>query len=291
MLMKKDYKIDTKRKAIREKMDDVESTIADMKSYPTAALIDLRKLPDSLLQKVRKKVREDGGKLMILKKPVIERVLKANPKLADKVSECNKPMALILSKSSPYQLHTFFKQNKKRRSAKVGDVAPFDIIVPEGETDLPPGPALSELKGAGINVQIKGGKIVVAKDSVVSKKGETITAAKVSALQKMGVMPFEISVRYILGFDGEYIYPSELFLIDDTIGSDLTAGLSDAFNLSVNAGFPTERNIDILLGEAFRQSVNMSINGMIYSTSSIEQLLTSALRQGMALEGLETKKQ
>lgn len=291
MLMKKDYKVDLKRKAVRKKMDDVEAGIADMKSYRTAALIDLRKLPDSLLQKIRKKVRQDGGKLMILRKAVIERVLKANPKLSAKVSECDKPVGLILTNSSPYQLHTFFKQNKKRRAAKAGDVAPFDIIVPEGETDLPPGPALSELKTAGINVQIKGGKIVVAKDSVVSKTGEVITAPKVSALQKMGVMPFEISVRYIFGFDGEYIYPAELFLMDDTINSDLALCLSDAFNLSINASYPTERNIGILLGEAFRQSVNVAINGNVYSSSSVEQLLSSAMRQGMALEGLETKKQ
>jgi len=287
--MKKDYKIDTKRKAVRKKMDDVEGAIADMKSYKTAALIDLRKLPDSLLQKVRKKVREDGGKVMILKKPVIERVLQANQKLRPRVAECDKPVGLILTNSSPYQLHAFFRENKKRRAAKAGDVAPFDIIVPEGETDLPPGPALSELKGAGINVQIKGGKIVVAKDSVVSKSGESITAAKAAALQKMGVKPFEVGVRYIFGFDGEFVYPSELFLIDDTINPDLSACLFDAFNLSVNAGYPTERNMDTLLGEAFRQSVNMAINGKIYSTSSIEQLLSSAVRQGMALESLEKK--
>ena len=288
--MKKDYKTDVKRKAVKKKVDEVNSTIADIKNYPTVALIDLRKLPDSLLQKIRKRIRDEGGKVLILKKPVIERVLASNKKLAARVSECNKPVGLILTKSSPYQLHTFFKQNKKRRAAKIGDVAPFDIVVPEGETDLPPGPALSELKTAGINAQIKAGKIVIAKASVVAKNGETISDLKAKALQKVGVMPFEMSVRYIFGYDGEYIYPSELFLIDETINADLAACMFNAFNLSVNASYPTSGNIDVLLGEALRQSMNVAINGSIYSSSAIEQLLTSAVRQGMALEGLEKTK-
>jgi len=131
----------------------------------------------------------------------------------------------------------------------------------------------------------------VVRDSVVAKSGEAISDLKCKALQKVGIMPFEISVRYIFGFDGEYVYPAELFLLSDTINADLSASLFDAFNLSVNACYPTSRNIDVLLGEAFRQSVNMAVNGGIYSSGAMEQLLTSAIRQGMALEGLETKKQ
>jgi large subunit ribosomal protein L10 len=289
--MKKDYKVDLKRKAVNEKVHDVESAIADMKRYPTTAVIDLRKLPTSLLQNLRKKIREDGGKVLILKKPVLERVLKASPKLSDKAADCDKPLGLILTSWSPLELYQFFKQNKKRRAAKVGDIAPFDIIVPEGETDLPPGPALSELKTAGLNVQIKGGKIVISKDSTVAKVGEPITAPKVSALQKLNVKPFEISVNYVFGFDGKYVYAADLFAIDDTIAADLRACMSDAFNLSFNASYPTSQNIDALLTSAMKQSVNLALNGGIYSSGSMEQLLVSALRQGSALEGLENKKQ
>jgi large subunit ribosomal protein L10 len=289
--MKKDYKVDLKRKAVKQKAQDAESAIADMKNYPTTAVIDLRKLPTSLLQNLRKKIREDGGKVLILKKPVLERVLKASPKLADKAAECNKPLGLILTSWSPYQLYKFFKDNRKKRAAKVGDVAPFDIIVPEGETDLPPGPALSELKTAGLNVQIKGGKIIISKDSMVAKLGEPITAPKVSALQKLNVKPFEISVTYMFGFDGKYVYSADLFAMDDTIAGDLRSCMSDAFNLSLNASYPTSQNIDALLTFAMKQSANLALNGGIYSSGSMEQLLVSALRQGSALESLESKAQ
>ena len=211
------YVIDTNRKTIQKKIAQVKEASEDMKKYKTVALLDLKKLPDSLFQALRKKIRDGGGKVYVLKKPVISRVLQTNKKLAEHSSECNKPVALILTNESPYQVNKFFKQNKKKRAAKIGDIANEAIVVPEGETDLPPGPALSELKAGGVNVQIKAGKIIVNKDSTVAKAGEELTIAKVKALQSLGIMPFEVMANMIFGFDGEYVYSSEILGLGDTI--------------------------------------------------------------------------
>ncbi|MFH1685084.1 MAG: 50S ribosomal protein L10 [Candidatus Micrarchaeota archaeon] len=284
-----DYVIDTNRKTIQEKIKEVDSYVKEMKNYKTVALLNLKKLPDSLLQSLRKKIKDEGGKVVILRKPVISRVLASNKKLAGHVDECKKPVALILTNSSPYELNKFFNQHKKKRAAKVGDVAKADIVVPEGETDLPPGPALSELKAGGVNVQIKGGKIIVSKDSTVAKAGEEITLPKVKALQSLGIMPFEVMASLIFGYDGEYVYSSDILSLGDTIDEDIAESLSEAFNFSMNAGYPTEQNAEILLKDAIMQSVNMALNADVYSSSSIEQLLTCAMRQGGALETLEPK--
>jgi large subunit ribosomal protein L10 len=260
-----------------------------MKKYKTVALLDLRKLPDALFQALRKRIREDGGKVLVPKKPVVSRVLAANPKLSARVNECDKPVALIYTNKSAYEINSFFKENRKKRAAKIGDVAIVDIIIPEGETDLPPGPALSELKTAGLNVQIKGGKIVVAKDSTLAKAGDKLTIPKVKALQSLGVKPFETMANMIFGFDGQYIYARELLDMGDTVNADMAASLNQALNLSLNIAYPTGQNIKFLLGDAMRQSVNLSLNANVYSSSSIGLLLTSAMRQGMALESLEKK--
>jgi large subunit ribosomal protein L10 len=280
------YKIDLNRKEVKKKVEQVKDTQEKMKKYKTVAMLDLRKLPDSLFQSLRKKIRENGGEVLVLKKAVITRVLASNKKLADKQDECNKPVALILTNQSPYEVNSFFKQHKKKMAAKVGDIAVIEIVVPEGETDLAPGPALSELKAGGVNVQIKGGKIIVSRDSIIAKEGEKLTAPKVKALQSLGIMPFEVMANMIFGFDGEYVYSKDLLDIGDSIDADLGSGLSNGMNLSLNIGYPTEQNIETMLGNAMRQAMNVSLNGDLYSSSSIELLLSSATRQGMALEGL-----
>lgn len=282
-----EYKVDTNRKTIKTKIEQIGSAISDMKKYKTVVLLDLRKLPTALFQSLRKKIREEGGKVLVLKKPVLSRVLASNKKLAKEAEQCDKPMALIYTNSSPYSVNSFFKEHKKKRAAKVGEEATSEIVVPEGETDLPPGPALSELKAAGLNVQIKAGKIAVVKDSVVAKAGEKLTAPKIKALQTLGVKPFEIMARMTIAFDGEYLYTKEILDIGDTIHTDLKSSMSMATNFALNANYPTSSTIELLLQNALRQSVNLSLNGGIYSSSSIEQLLVSAIKQGSALEGMK----
>jgi len=277
------YKIDINKKEVKRKTEQVKSTIADMKKFKTVALLDLRKLPDALLQSLRQRIRQKGGKVLVLKKPVVSRVLAANPKLAARVSECDKPMALILTDQSPLELNSFFKQHRKKRAAKLGDVAITDIVVPEGETDLPPGPALSELKAGGVNVQIKAGKIIVSKESTIAKSGEKLTEPKVKALQSLGVQPFEIMASLVFGFDGEYIYSKDVLDMGETVSADMAASFSQAMNLSLNISYPTGQNINYLLGDAMKQAMNVSLNASAYSSSSIEQLLSSAMRQGTAL--------
>src|SRR4030095_11556949 len=195
------YKIDMNKKSVKKKSEQVTKAVEDMKKYKTVALLDLRKLPDALFQSLRQRIRKGGGQVLVLKKPVVSRVLASNPKLKERVGECNKPVALIYTDLSAYEVNQFFKQNRKKRSAKVGDIAVADIVVPEGDTDLPPGPALSELKAGGAHAQIKAGKIIVAKESVVAKSGEKLVVAKVKALKTLNVMPFEIMANMIFGFD------------------------------------------------------------------------------------------
>jgi len=282
------YKVDTKRKTIQAKIQKIDQTLKEMKKYKSVSLLDLRKLPDALLQRIRRDLRGDT-KVLVLKKAVLSRILEKEPGLVKYAGECDKPMALLLSNRSPYELNRFFKSNKKKRAAKVGDVPAEDLVVPAGDTDLPPGPALSELKAAGLNVQIKAGKISVIKDSTVAKAGEELTMPKVKALQTLGVMPFEVMANYIMGYDGKLCFTSDVLDLGDTVNEDLAAGLGQAMNLSLNSGFPSPQSIDLLLGGAMRQAMDLSINSGTYSSSSIEQLLVSAMRQGSALTGLESK--
>ncbi len=284
----KDYKINPERKAIKEKAAQIVAIKAEMAKYPTIALIDLQKVPDSLLQRLRKRVREEKGAMHVLRKPVIKALIESSPQLTKYSHYADRPIGLLLLHCSPMELNKMLRKSKRKRAAKAGEKALFDIIVPEGETDLPPGPALSELKSAGLNVQIKAGKIVIAKESVIIKKDDVITAAKAGVLQKLGILPFESSVSLLISYDGKYVYTPQTLDLDLTLERDIECALKDGFNLSINANYPTSANISILLQEAYRQSLNASLNGMLYSSSTIEQLLASALRQGTALESLKT---
>jgi len=283
-----------KFKAVREKKESVaiagkkENVVAITKvagKYPNVALLNIRNLPDRILQKSKKQLRGKAD-FVVARNSTIIRALDASKKGKDLAAHIDFPTALVFTSLSPYQLFKFFKDNKTQVAAKPGQFALFDIVVPEGETDLMPGPALSELKGAGINAQIKGGKIIIAKDSIVAKKGAKITDNVCKALQKLNILPFEAMVNMVAAYDGKFTYTGSVLDIDEhKLHADLVECLAQSFNVSYNASFPTSQNIDALLSNAFAQSRNMAINGGVYSEASTELLLTQSVLLGNMLGG------
>lgn len=272
------------RESIAKKKAQVEEFKKEFSASKNIVIIDLRNLPDKLLQNVRKKLREKGSKIRVAKSAVMTRALESAGKPKQLVDLFGNPAAVVTTELSPYELNKFFRENKMELAAKPGQVSPFDLIVPAGETKLPPGPALSELKSAGINAQIRGPKISIAKDSTVAKAGEVITLEKAKALQTLGIKPFSTNVDVLLAYDGEYVYSPDLLNISsETLSPEFVGSLQHAFNLSVNAEVPTEQNISVLLTQAFLQGMNTAVNGEIYSPESIELLLSRSLRAGMAL--------
>ncbi|MFA5412711.1 MAG: 50S ribosomal protein L10 [Candidatus Micrarchaeia archaeon] len=279
------------RAAITKKKAQAAEIQKELKSYPNLVIIDLRNLPDKLLQSMRKKLREGKhGHVRVAKSTVLKRALDGAGKPAALSERMNVPAALVLTSLSPYDLNQIVRGNKLQVAAKPGQISPADIIVPAGETDLPAGPALSELKTAGVNVQIKAGKIAVNKDSTVVKKGEEITLLKAKALQTLGIKPFEVGMNVLLAYDGEFVYAPDLLDISAaSLSTEFVSSLVDAMNLSVNAKYPSPQSIEMLLVDAYTQGRSAGINGGLYSTESMEQLLTLATRQGLALEGLGKK--
>lgn len=276
------------RPAVARKKAQVTEFTKEFSASKNIVVLDLRKLPDRLLQSMRKKLREEGTKIRMAKSTVLKRALEGAKKPKELVDLFDKPAAVVFTELSPYELNQFFKGNTIDVAAKPGQVAPGDIVVPAGETDLPPGPALSELKAAGINAQIRGPKISIVKDSTVVKAGEEITPEKAKALQTLGFKPFKLNANILLAYDGEYVYSPDLLDISaESLAPEFIGSLQDAFNVSVNASYPSGNNIELLVTEAFVQGMNAGINGEIYSPQSIEQLLARSIRGGLALSKLK----
>jgi large subunit ribosomal protein L10 len=120
----------------------------------------------------------------------------------------------------------------------------------------------------------------------VAKKGAKITDSVCKALQKLNILPFDAMVHLVAAYDGKFTYTASVLDIDEAqLHSDLQSCLSQAFNVSFNASFPTSQNIEALLSSAFSQGRNMAINGHIYSAASTDLLLTQAILLGSTLSG------
>ncbi|MBN3036867.1 MAG: 50S ribosomal protein L10, partial [Candidatus Diapherotrites archaeon] len=169
------------------KVKEVKELTEFLQKYPVVAIASIKSLPAPQFQEIRKKLR---GKAVVrvTKINLLKRAMKAAGK-NELETNLTGPIAVLFTEMSGFKLFKTLKQSRSKAPAKVGQEAPFDLIVPKGDTGLPPGPALGDLKSAGINARIDGGSIKVMSDSTVAKKGETITELAAAALNKLGIKP------------------------------------------------------------------------------------------------------
>ena len=128
----------------------------------TILIASIKNLPGSQFQEIKKKLR---GKAVVKvpKKNIILIAMDSskNKELNELKEQIKESVAILFSKLDCFELSSEIESIKSPAKAKVGQIAPEDIEIPEGPTDLVPGPAISELGALGIKIQIDKGKILI----------------------------------------------------------------------------------------------------------------------------------
>ncbi len=255
MAMKREEKI----KAAQELKDTISQ-------YKSIILINLKKLPAQLQKKIRRKIE---GFHRVERKPVINNALKG----LGIEYEVDYPVLVIAVNEHPYRIEKILRSEQLPVAAKPGQVAEEDIVIEEMETDLPPGPALSALKQAGLDARVDKGKIKIAKTSVLAKAGEKLNSLKVQALQLLGIKPFKVRAHIAFAYDGTIYRPEHFEITEDKIKEDIERAITGAFNLSLNANYPTPQTIEYLLQNAFTQAKNLAVEANLYSPMSMDAII------------------
>ncbi|HNV01513.1 MAG TPA: 50S ribosomal protein L10 [archaeon] len=235
------------------------------KEYPFIAVATLEKLPSRIIAVLRKRLHGEAT-IIVAKTRVIKKALEEAGIKDEKLNtEVNKSVAVIFSKKNPFELFSFVKKNKGEAFAKTGDIADNDILVQAGDTGLPPGPALSTLKAAGLQVKMAGPTISVSADKVVTKKGDSVTKEVADVLSKLNIKPMRVGMKIIGVLDkNENCYYSGLALDvdEEELFNKFVLAYGQAFNLAVNAEYYTDATIETILIKAQREAkaLNDSLN-------------------------------
>lgn len=271
-------------KAMQKKLAQVDSLASKLAASPVVALIDLHNFPAKNMTKLRKELR---GKVEIIvtKKSVIKFALQKSGK---KIQELEKHLgvqpALVFSKENPFKLYKMTEKLKTPERAKAGKVSPKDIVVPEGDTGLPPGPAIGNLQKANLPAKIQKGKIVIEKAMVVTKAGEVISKDVAEALITLGMEPFETQLNVVAALEDGTIYSKEILAIDEAqVAAQFSTAAAEAFNLAVYAVYLTSETIRPLLQKAEREARALSTESGFPTKETVPSLLAKAAAQASSL--------
>jgi large subunit ribosomal protein L10 len=158
-------------------------------------------------------------------------------------------------------------------------------MIAAGNTGLPPGPVISEFGEIKVQTKIEGGSIWVAKDSIVARKGDTITAKMASVLSKLGLKPMEAGLSLIVAYDnGAILHADDLTFDLPSFKNEFITAINDALNLSTEAGYITIENASRILVKGFREALAVAGEAAFLEEGTIEYVLKRAVANATALD-------
>jgi large subunit ribosomal protein L10 len=275
MTLKKEVKSWKKR--------EVDELAEQIKKYKVIAVANLHKVRATQVQELRKKFRSEivfkSAKNTLIKR-AIEKCSKTKPKIEELGKHLVGSSLFIFTNMNPFKLSLLLGKSKMKMAAKAGDVAQTDIIIPEGNTGMVPGPIISELTEVGLPTKIESGSVWITDDTVVVKRGETISAKLASVLSKLGIKPIEVGLSLNAAYEDGLIYTADVLNIDaQAYRQDLQNASAYAYNLTVNAGYLTPEALPMLLSKAVTEARSLASAASVFEKDTLGLVLAKHYSQ------------
>ncbi|XGI83297.1 50S ribosomal protein L10 [Halorutilales archaeon Cl-col2-1] len=259
------------------KKQEVEEFKKLLDEYTAVGVVNVEGIGSKQFQQVRENLH-GSAKVRVGRNTLMRRAL-SEKGLDDLVEYVSGQSGLLLTDSNPFTLYKKIEESKSPAPLKEGQVAPHDIVVPEGDTGMDPGPFVGDLQQAGVNARIEEGSIKVIEDSVVTEEGEEASAQVAEVLQKMEIFPVEVGVdlRAVIDIEGGTVFePDTLDIDEEEYVSDLESAAAGAFNLGVNAGIANETTVRPMLSKAGGEARSLGVEAEITEPGVIEDLVAQA---------------
>lgn len=257
------------------------------KKYKVVSLIKMEKVRSTQILPLRK-ILKDDVEFVSIKDKVAKKALESLdvPGIKEILGDLTGQCMFMFTNMSPFKLNVLLAKNKIMMNARGGDIASIDVVVPEKNTGIAPGPMLTEFKEAGIPTKIDQGTIWIAKDSTPVKKGEAINEKLASILGKLDIKPVEAGISLFVALEDGLKYTADEMIIDvDKIRDEFVQAHQEAVSLSIEAAYVTPENISQILSKASQHARSLSVESGFMTDETKEQILQKADAQARSLAG------
>jgi len=266
------------QQVLEEKTGEVEEIKDLLKEYKSIGVASLQKVRAAQLQEFKKNL---AGKVYMrvlkntLTKIAIEDMGDADLKKLEAHLEGSN--VLLFTNLNPFKLALLLERGKVKTTAKSGDIAAMDVVIPAGNTGQPPGPIISQLNAVGLPTRIESGSVWVSKDTLVVRKGEEINERLAGMLSKLGIKAVEagLSMKAVLD-EGLMIVGDQLKVDVDGTRKSIEQSNGEAFALSLSIAYPTPETIVLLLQVAHGKAFALSLNAAVPTKETIADLIRKA---------------
>jgi large subunit ribosomal protein LP0 len=215
-----------------------------LEEYSQILIVAADNVGSNQLQNIRKGLRGDSivlmGKNTMMKRTIRVHVEKTgNTAFLNLVPLLQGNVGLIFTKGDLKEVSEEVAKYKVGAPARVGLVAPIDVVVPPGNTGLDPSQT-SFFQVLNIPTKINKGTVEIITPVELIRKGDKVGSSEAALLAKLGIRPFSYGLVVQQVYDnGSVFSPEVLDLTEDDLMEKFAVGVSMVTSLALALSYPT----------------------------------------------------
>ena len=266
------------------KRNELDELVAFVEGHDSVGVVGIAGIPSRQLQSMRAGLHGQAAVRVsrnTLLRRALEEVAEGREALVDRIEG---QVALVGTNANSFALYRELEASKTAAPISAGEVAPNDIVIPEGDTGVDPGPFVGELQQVGAEARIMEGSIKVTADSVVCDAGEEVSPTLEKVLGELGIEPKEVGLDLRAVFsEGVVFEPEDLDIDMDAYRGDLRTAAARGRSLSVGVGYPTAATTPALVARAVGSAKAVGIAAAVEDADLLPDLVRSADAQVRAI--------
>nr|XP_043615264.1 60S acidic ribosomal protein P0-like [Erigeron canadensis] len=168
-------------------------------------------------------------------------------------------VGLIFTKGDLKEVREEVAKYKVGAPARVGLVAPVDVVVPPGNTGLDPSQT-SFFQVLNIPTKINKGTVEIITPVELIKKGDKVGSSEAALLAKLGIRPFSYGLVVETVYDnGSVFSPEVLDLTEDDLVEKFALGVSMVTSLALAIHYPTLAAAPHMLINAYKNALAVAV--------------------------------
>lgn len=233
-----------------------------IEEYPKILIVGADNVGSNQMAKIRKALRGKGTLLMgknTMVRKAIRGYAESNPQLQALLPLVRGNVGLVFAKEDLSGIKKVISENKVSAPAKVGAIAPCDVIVPAGPTGMEP-TQTSFLQALNIASKISKGQVDIVADVKIIVTGQKVGSSEATLLQKLNIRPFAYGLSILTVYDEGSIYDAKVLDMSDAdILAKFQAGARNVAAVSLATGIPTLGSLPHSLLNGFKNLLAIAL--------------------------------
>ena len=235
-----------------------------MSTFNKCFIVEIDNVGSMQLQSTRIELRGKAEVLMgknTMMRKCIREYVEENPEtpVAQLEACCRGNVGFVFTNGDLGEIRKVLEENVRPAPAKIGVIAPDDVIVPKGPTGCDPGQT-AFFQTLQISTKITKGQIEMTNDTHLIAKGDRVTASQAALLQKLNIEPFTYGMKLRSVYDSGSLFDAKVLdITDDVLAAKFVAALNTIASLSLALGIPTQASVTHSVANAFKACVAITV--------------------------------